>query len=135
MIHERPLSRDVVYDYLSATEPVAADVTLLSAADRLAARGSGPIASPEMVEAHMELAREMLAEALAWHRDPPRPPLSGDELAAELGIEPGPRMGEILERLREAAFAGEATDRDSALALARSLAQNDGVTPERVAAL
>ena len=125
LVHERPLSRDVVYGYLSATEPVAADVTLLSAADRLAARGSGPIASPEMVEAHMELAREMLTEALAWHRDPPRPPLSGDELAAELEIDPGPRMGEILEQLRRAAFAGEATDRDSALALARSLAQNE----------
>jgi hypothetical protein len=34
-------------------------------------------------------------------------------------------MGEILEQLRRAAFAGEATDRDSALALARSLAQNE----------
>ena len=122
MIGERPLSRDAVYEYLSATEPVAVDVTLLSAADRLAARGSGPLASPEMVEAHMELAREMVAAALAWHRDPPRPPLSGDELAAELGIEPGPRMGELLEALRRAAFAGEIGDRDAALTLARSLA-------------
>jgi poly(A) polymerase len=121
LIPDRPLSRGAIYDYLSATEPVAADVTLLSAADRLAARGSGPIASPEMVEAHMELAREMLAEALAWHRDPPRPPLNGEDLAAELGMEPGPRMGEVLERLRQAAFAGEITDRDSAIALAREI--------------
>jgi hypothetical protein len=29
----------------------------------------------------MELAREMLVEALAWHRDLPRPPLSGEDLA------------------------------------------------------
>ncbi len=123
LIHERPLSRRRSYDYLSATEPVSADVTLLSAADRLAARGSGPIASPEMVEAHMELAREMLAEALAWHRDPPRPPLSGDELMDELGLEPGPRLGEILERLRAAAYAGEVSDRAAAVALARSLAE------------
>ena len=122
LIHERPLSRGAIYDYLSATEPVAADVTLLSAADRLAARGSGPLASSEMVEAHMELAREMLVEALAWHRDPPRPPLSGEDLATELGMEPGPRMGEILEQLRQAAFTGEAGDRHSSIALARSLA-------------
>lgn len=122
LVHERPLSRGVLYEYLSATEPVGADVTLLSAADRLAARGSGPIASPEMVEAHLELAREVLPEALAWHREPPRPPLSGDELSEELGLEPSPEIGELLERLRAAAFAGEAPDRDSALALARRLA-------------
>jgi poly(A) polymerase len=122
LVHERPLSRRRVYEYLSATEPVSADVTLLSAADRLAARGSGPIASSEMVDAHMELAREMLPDALSWHRDPPQPPLSGDDLAAEMGREPGPWMGAVLEQLRAAAYAGEVPDRDSALALARGLA-------------
>ena len=49
-----------IYEYLRATEPVSADVTLLTVADRLSARGSGPVASPEMVEGHLELAREML---------------------------------------------------------------------------
>jgi poly(A) polymerase len=121
LIHQRPLSRRAVYEYLVATEPVSADVTLLSVADRLAARGEGPLASPEMVEAHLELAREMLREALAWHRDgPPRPPLTGDELA-ELGIAPGPEMGRMLEELRAAAFAGEISDRAQALELARQL--------------
>jgi putative nucleotidyltransferase with HDIG domain len=122
MIWERPLGLERVYDYLRATEPVGADVTLLSVSDRLAARGSGPLASEEMVGAHLDVAREMLAEALAWHAEPPRPPLSGEELRAELGVEPGPRMGEILERLRAAAFAGEVPDRASAMALARRLA-------------
>lgn len=121
LVHERPLSRRTLYEYLIATEPVAADVTLLSAADRLAARGIGPIASPEMVAGHLELTREMLPEALDWHASPPAPPLSGDELNEELGIEPGPGMGRILAELRAAAFAGEAPDRDSALALARSM--------------
>jgi putative nucleotidyltransferase with HDIG domain len=122
LVHERPLSRRVVYDYLSKTEPVSADVTLLTAADRLAARGEGPIASDEMIEAHLELVREILPEALAWHDSPPRPPLDGDELAAEAGIEPGPRMGEILERLRAASFEGSISSRDEAVALARELA-------------
>ncbi|MBM3666135.1 MAG: HD domain-containing protein [Actinobacteria bacterium] len=126
LIWERPLSRRAAYDYLRATEPVSADVTLLSAADRLAARGSGPIASEEMVDAHMALAREMLVDALEWHRDPPRPPLDGDELAAELGIEPGPALGEILEELRAASYAGELPDRAAAVALARDLAEDKG---------
>jgi poly(A) polymerase len=122
LIHQRPLSRRTVYDYLVATEPVSADVTLLTVADRLAARGEGPLASPEMVGAHLDLAREMLREALAWHRDgPPRPPLSGDELEHELGISPGPEMGRLLEELRAEAFTGEIGSRSQALERARQL--------------
>jgi poly(A) polymerase len=122
LIHQRPLSRRAVYDYLVATEPVSADVTLLSVADRLAARGEGPLASPEMVGAHVDLAREMLREALAWHRDgAPRPPLTGDELVEELGLEPGPELGRVLEELRAEAFAGEISGRDQALERARQL--------------
>jgi poly(A) polymerase len=122
LIHQRPLSRRTVYDYLVATEPVAADVTLLTVADRLAARGEGPLASPEMVQAHLDLAREMLRDALVWHRDgPPRPPLSGDDLARELGIEPGPELGRVLEELRAETFTGEISGRAEALERARRL--------------
>jgi hypothetical protein len=97
-------------------------VTLLSVADRLAARGEGPLASSEMVDAHLELAREMLRDALAWHRDgAPRPPLTGDELTSELDIPPGPELGRLLEELRAEAFTGEITDRDQALERARQL--------------
>jgi poly(A) polymerase len=122
LIHQRPLSRRAVYDYLVATDPVSADVTLLTVADRLAARGEGPLASPEMVGAHLDLSREMLRDALAWHRDgPPRPPLSGDELEDELGVAPGPEMGRLLEELRAEAFAGEIGNRSEALERARQL--------------
>ena len=122
LIHQRPLSRRAVYDYLVATEPVSADVTLLTVADRLAARGEGPLASEEMVNAHLDLAREMLEDALAWHREgSPRPPLTGDELADELGLSPGPEMGRVLEELRAEAFTGEITSRAQALERARQL--------------
>ena len=117
MVHEAPLPARQVHDYLRATEPVAVDVTLLTIADRLSARGHGPIASPEMVAAHLELAREMIAAALDWRRDgPPAPFLRGDELAAELGIDAGPRIGEILAELEAAQYAGEVADRAAALA-------------------
>jgi poly(A) polymerase len=119
---ERPLPARRVHEYLRATEPVSADVTLLSVADRLAARGEGPIASPEMVQAHLELAGEMLAAALDRHRDgPPRSPIPGDELAAEIGIEPGPELGRLLEEIEAAVYAGEVSDREQAIALAREL--------------
>jgi poly(A) polymerase len=124
LVRERPLPRRREYEYLRDTDPVAADVTLLSVADRMAARGQGPLAGPEMVRAHLELAREMLAAALAWRRDgPPRSPVRGDDLAAEIGIEPGPELGRILGEVEAAVYAGEVRDREGAVALARRLAE------------
>jgi len=122
LIRERPLPPRRVYEYLRDTDPVGADVTILSVADRLAARGQGPVAGAEMVQAHLDLAREMLAAALDWRRDgPPRSPLPGDELAAELGIDPGPELGRIIGEIEAAVYAGQVASRDDAVAFARGL--------------
>jgi poly(A) polymerase len=116
LIPEMPLSPRRVHAYLRATEPVAVDVTLLTVADRLSARGKGPIASPEMVAAHLQLAREMVAAGLDWRRQgPPEPLLRGDEVAAALGIEPGPELGSAMAELEAAQYAGEVTDRSEAI--------------------
>jgi poly(A) polymerase len=128
LIPERPLPLRRVYDYLKATDPVGIDVTLLTVADRLSARGAGPLASPEMVSAHLDLAREMIAAGLDWRRDGPPPPLlRGDEIAAALDLDPGPELGEAVAELEAAQYAGEVSDRDSALAhLARAVAEPGG---------
>ena len=119
LIREMPLPPRRVHGYLRATEPVSVDVTLLTVADRLSARGAGPIAAPEMVQAHLDLAREMVGAALDWLRDgPPEPLLRGDEIGAELGIE-GPEIGAKLAELEAAQYAGEVTDRAQALGLLR----------------
>ncbi|HEX4668352.1 MAG TPA: HDIG domain-containing protein [Solirubrobacterales bacterium] len=120
LIPEAPLPARRVHEYLRATEPVAVDVTLLTVADRLSARGAGPLASPEMVEAHLALARQMVAAALDWRRDgPPAPLLRGDELAGELGIEQGPELGGLLAELEAAQYAGEVRGRAEAVEHAR----------------
>jgi poly(A) polymerase len=117
LVHDMPLDRRAIYRYLVACEPVEADVTLLSVADRLATRGRK---ADEAIARHLELARQVLAEALARRAAGPQPPLvRGDELAAELGIARGPRLGELLARIAEARFAGEVSTRAEALALAR----------------
>jgi putative nucleotidyltransferase with HDIG domain len=122
LIPETPLPPRRIHEYLRATEPVGVDVTLLTVADRLSARGAGPLARPEMVEAHLALARQMIAAALDWRRDgPPRPLWRGDELASELGIEPGPELGELLSELEAAQYAGEVRDRAGALEHARQV--------------
>ncbi|MET0304999.1 MAG: HDIG domain-containing metalloprotein [Solirubrobacterales bacterium] len=122
LVHEAPLPPRRVHEYLRATEPVAADVTLLTVADRLSARGSGPFATEEAIEAHLRLARQMLAAALDWRRDgPPEPLLRGDELAEELGIAQGPELGDLLAELEGAQYAGEVGTRADAVERARRL--------------
>ncbi len=122
LVHEAPLPPRRVHEYLRATEPVAADVTLLTVADRLSARGSGPFATEEAIEAHLSLARQMLAAALDWRRGgPPEPLLRGDELADELGLAPGPELGDLLADLEAAQYAGEVSTRVEAIERARRL--------------
>ena len=119
LVHERPLGARSVFRYLAACEPLELDVTLLSVADRLATRGRN---ADEAIARHLELAREILPAALAWGRERARPPLvRGDELAAELGIAPGPALGELLAQIAEARYAGEVSDRAGAVALAARL--------------
>jgi putative nucleotidyltransferase with HDIG domain len=122
LVHEAPLPPRRVHEYLRATEPVSADVTLLTIADRLSARGSGPFATEEAIEAHLSLARQMLAASLDWRRQgPPRPLLRGDELAAVLDVPPGPELGELLAELEAAQYAGEISTQDEAVERARAL--------------
>ena len=119
LVHRAPLDRRAVYGYLRDTAPVAADVTLLSVADRLATRGRK---ADEAIARHLALARELLAEALADRAAAaPAPLVRGDELARELGIAPGPLLGELLEAIAEARFAGEVATGEEAVALARGL--------------
>ena len=122
LVHERPLDRRAVYRYLKSTSPVEVEVTLLSCADRLATRGRN---AEKAIDAHLELAHELMPAALEWRRTgSPRLPLRGDELANELGIEPGPELGRLIAELEEAAYAGEVTDRAQTVELARRLREN-----------
>ncbi|HEU0250460.1 MAG TPA: HD domain-containing protein [Solirubrobacteraceae bacterium] len=115
----QPLAREQVFAYLRDCEPVAADVTLLSVCDRLATRGAK---AERAIEAHLALARAMLADALRWRaQGPPKPLLRGDELAAAVDMPLGPGVGELLERLAEAQFAGRVSTREQALAFVRGL--------------
>lgn len=122
LVHERPLSRRAVYAYLSACEPVEVEVTVLTCADRLATRGRN---AEGAIAAHLELARELLSEGLEWRaKGPPAAPIRGDELARALDLEPGPELGTLLARLREARFAGEVATASEAVELARRLRDN-----------
>lgn len=118
LVHQRPLDRRAIHGYLVACGPVAVDVTLLSMADRVATRGDR---AQEAIALHLGIARELLAAALEREREgEPAPLLRGDELAAELGIEPGPELGPLLAEVAAARYAGEIATREDALAHARA---------------
>jgi tRNA nucleotidyltransferase/poly(A) polymerase len=120
LVHERPLDRRAVWRYLEATDPWTPEVTVFTVADRLATRGRN--AEPA-IAAHVELARELLGPAFARRAEGRRPPLvRGDELARELGLPRGPRLGELLAQLEEDRFAGAIATREDAIARARELA-------------
>jgi poly(A) polymerase len=113
LVHEpQPLSRRTVFGYLQACSPVEVDVTLLSVADRLATRGDR---AEESIDAHLAVARGLLADALRWRAEgPAQPLLRGDELASDLGVSPGPLIGQLLAELAEAQYAGDITTRGQA---------------------
>jgi poly(A) polymerase len=118
LVHQAPLSRRAIYQYLKACQPVGVDVTVLSVADRLATRGDR---AEEAIAAHLRLADQMLCEALHWLAEPPRPPIRGDQLRSALGLAPGPAVGELLAELEEAAFAQEVGSPQEAIERAREL--------------
>jgi hypothetical protein len=120
LVHERPLDRRVIWRYLKATEPYSPEVTVFTVADRLATRGRN--AEPA-IAAHLALARQLLGPAFERRAEGKRPPLvRGDELARELGLPRGPRLGELLAQLEEDRYAGAISTREDAIARARELA-------------
>ena len=55
----------------------------------------------------------------------------GDELAGELGIPLGPRIGELLVELAEAQYAGELSTREQSIAYGRRLVAGGERPPQR----
>ncbi|GAC1578606.1 MAG: hypothetical protein NVS3B18_12390 [Candidatus Dormibacteria bacterium] len=123
LVHQTPLDRRAVYRYLHGCAPVSVEVTALSVADRLATRGDN---AETAISRHLDLARRLLAAGLAWRADPPRPPVRGDTLARALGLAPGPRIGQLLNVLEEAGYAGEIDSEADAIAYARERSGRDG---------
>jgi poly(A) polymerase len=129
LVHDpQPLARRGVFAYLRACEPVEVDVILLSVADRLATRGDR---ARESIDAHLRVAGAMLDDALRWRAagGPSQPLWRGDELARELGIRVGPRVGALLEELAAAQYAGELLTRARALEHAQKWLEGGAAGP------
>jgi len=82
----------------------------------------GPASRPERKDLYLAWARETLGAF--WQEITPRldrPCLVSGHDLIDLGLKPGPRMGAVLQQVREAQDCGDIHDREGALALARRL--------------
>lgn len=113
--------RRALYRFFNRLGKAGVEVALL-ALSRFLSRSSGP-PDQEAWQAKVEQARAVLGPYFEGDDTllDPLPLVRGDELIQELDLAPGPRVGLLLERIREAQAAGEIDTREQALELAREL--------------
>ncbi len=113
--------RRALYRYFRRLGEAGVEVVML-ALSRFLSRSSGP-PDPEAWEALVERAREVLRPYFEGDTSLLDPPalVRGDELMKALDLSPGPEIGELLERIREAQAAGEVSSKEQALGLARKV--------------
>ena len=118
----QPPSRRALYRFVRDLGEAAPACLVLSLADAAAARG--PLLQQERWRGHVAYCRYVLYEASRI--DSPEQAaasrlVTGDDLMSELGLEPGPRLGEILAQVHEAQAVGEIETREQAIDYARGL--------------
>ncbi len=115
-----PPTKRAIYRYYRDMGEAAYANLYFSLADHLATRG--PNLENENWDWHVGVVAEVIkAQETAPQITQPLKLLDGNELIHELGMKPGPRIGAILEELREAQAAGEITTPSEALDFVKKL--------------
>ena len=118
MAQEQAPTRKAVYRFFRDTGEAGIDTLFLSLADHLGTMG--PRVELEGWRRHVAVIDYVLRVRFE-ERVVVEPPklVDGDDLMSALGLPPGPRIGELLELVREAQAAGDVTTREDAIALAQ----------------
>jgi len=126
LAREPHLRNRAVYRFFRDTGDAGVDTCVLMLADQ---RGKTPTRN-EAEDAHYRAANAILLERYFRAHDQviaPPPLVDGHTLMQALPLEPGPRLSELLEAIREAQVEGEVTTREEAIAWARGLlTKNEG---------
>ena len=117
-----PPTKRAIYRYYRDMGEAAYANLYFSLADHLATRG------PDLENENWEWHVGVVAQVVAAHETAsqitqPSKLLDGNDLKNELGMKPGPRIGEILEELREAQAAGEVITRAEAMDFVKKLSR------------
>lgn len=113
-------SNRAVYRYYRDTGEAGLDILFLNLADHLATRGPGLDITDWQY--HVELVKYLLQKYFEKENvvNPPRI-INGYDIMKSFGLNPGPRIGELLDAVKEAQASGEITDREQALAYLKKL--------------
>jgi putative nucleotidyltransferase with HDIG domain len=120
LANQESVSSRAVYRFFRDIGQAGVDVLLHALADHRATVTAG---SPDEVWLRLvNLTARMLGDY--WERQServkPAPLVTGYDLLHELGLQPGPQIGELLEAVLEAQVSGEVSTRAEALALVRA---------------
>jgi len=112
-------SRRAIYRFFKDSGEAGLDLVLLALADLRATRGN--TLKQETWTAALDVCRIFLENY--WERpqeviSPPRL-LDGNELMRELNLKPGPRLGDLLEVIREGQAVGKVSTREEAIAFGK----------------
>lgn len=115
-----PIQRRAIHRFYRDTGAAGIDICLLSLGDVWATYGH---TLPQGVwRKHLDAVRLLMD---AWweqnsHIVSPPPLINGTDLIQALGLKPGPKVGELLNAIREAQAEGAIVDREGALDFARA---------------
>ena len=107
-------TRRAIYRFFRDTGPAGADIALLVLADVLG--GYEQTLTAETWDEYLDLSRTLLENWWERPEESIRPPalLNGSDLIARFELTPGPLIGELLAKLREAQAAGEISGKEEA---------------------
>jgi tRNA nucleotidyltransferase/poly(A) polymerase len=112
----RPLTPRAIYRFWRDTGPAGVDICLLAMADYLGTHG--PTLDSRAWVAYLETVQTLLEHYYLRRASTVAPPalITGQTLLDHFGLEPGPRIGALLEAVREAQATGEIATTEEALA-------------------
>ncbi len=116
--HREP-SRKAIYRFFRDAGEAGVDLALLAMADTRATRGH--TLTQGTWAAALDICRTFLENYWEKPTETVYPPrlLDGNEVMTAFDLKPGPRVGEVLEAIREAQATGKVHSREDALAFAR----------------
>lgn len=128
-LHMRPggllapeVSKRAILRFFRDAGPAAPALLLLNVADRLAARG--PWTTEEEVESQVEGSWELLRTWVEMRNTVALPlPISGKDLMETFAMPPGPKIGRMVQELRDMHADTPFADREAALEAARTLGE------------
>lgn len=117
-------SRKAIYRFFHDAKESGVDLVMLGLADLRGTQGS--TLTQEMWASALDVARILLENYWEKPEETVAPPrlLNGNELMAELGLQPGRVVGQLLEAIREGQATGKVENREQALEFAREHLRN-----------